>query len=225
VPVPDDAVRPFDLGHQPQDLTVLYVGRLEKRKGILDLFAAIPLILKQVPNARFIIAGSDNSHSDGFKSKTGLDYPAYFAEHYHHYLPAVQFKGMVNDDILQTLYQSCDLFVAPSLYESFGLIYLESMNYAKPVIGCCAGGIPEVVDHGVTGLLVEPQAPKALAEAAVSLLRSPERLRALGLAGRQRLVEKFSYLQMARSFERVYRKVIHTFEARKDGGDSLVVGE
>ncbi len=119
--------------------------------------------------------------------------------------------GRVSDSTLQSLYQSCDLFVAPSLYESFGLIYLEAMNYAKPVIGCQAGGIPEVVDHGVTGLLVEPQAPTAVAEAIVSLLKSPVKLREMGVAGRQRLLEEFTHIQMARNFERVYRAVIQNW--------------
>ena len=140
-----------------------------------------------------------------------MNYPTYFANHYSKYAPAVNFLGMVSDEVLQNLYQSCDLFVAPSLYESFGLIYLEAMNYAKPVIGCNAGGIPEVVDHGVTGTLVEPESPQELAEAIVSYLKSPGKLREVGLAGRQRLVQEFSYLQMARKFEQVYRKVIGAF--------------
>ena len=209
VPAPDDAVRPFDLKRTSDKLTVLYVGRLEKRKGILDLFQAIPLLLKEVPNATFIIAGSDNSPHDGFQRRTGMDYPTYFKQKYRQLLPHVTFMGRVSDETLHELYQSCDLFVAPSLYESFGLIYIEAMNYAKPVIGCRAGGIPEVIDDGVTGLLVDPEAPKALAEAMVSLLKSPRKLYELGMAGRQQLLSKFTYIQMARNFERVYRAVLH----------------
>jgi len=82
------------------------------------------------------------------------------------------------------------------------------MNYAKPVIGCHVGGVPEVVEDGVTGLLVDPEAPSALAEAIVSMLNSPTRLYEMGMAGRQRLLEKFTYIQMARNFERVYRAVL-----------------
>jgi len=211
IPAPEEQVRPFEIENPPDTFTVLFVGRLEKRKGILDLFEAIPLVLKQIPNVKFIIAGSDNSQSDGFKMQSGMNYPTYFANHYSKYAPAVNFLGMVSDEVLQNLYQSCDLFVAPSLYESFGLIYLEAMNYAKPVIGCNAGGIPEVVDHGATGTLVEPESPQELAEAIVSYLKSPGKLREVGLAGRQRLVQQFSYLQMARNFEQVYRKVIGAF--------------
>jgi glycosyltransferase involved in cell wall biosynthesis len=102
--------------------------------------------------------------------------------------------------------------VAPSIYESFGLIYLEAMNYAKPVIGCRSGGVPEVIDHGQTGLLVEPQDPAALAEAIVSLLQRPGRLHEMGIAARKRLLEEFTYVQMARRFAQAYRKAIRSFQ-------------
>lgn len=208
IPAPDDEVRPFELGREKDELTALYVGRLEKRKGILDLFEAIPLVLEQIPKARFIIAGGDNSQHDGFQRRTGITYPTYFANRYRTYARRVEFTGRVSDETLQHLYQSCDLFVAPSLFESFGLIYLEAMNYAKPVIGCRGGGVPEVIDHGQTGLVTEPQAPAALAEAMVSLLQSPVKLREMGLAGRRQVLERFNYIQMARNFARVYRAVI-----------------
>jgi glycosyltransferase involved in cell wall biosynthesis len=211
VPAPDNQIFPFEPKSDNDTLTVLFVGRLEKRKGVLDLFEAIPTVLKRIPNARFFIAGKDNSNNDGFKMKTGMDYPTFFSSRYEAYLPFVEFLGEVSDEVLQNLYQACDLFVAPSLYESFGLIYLEAMNYAKPVIGCKAGGIPEVVDHGETGLLVEPGSSPALAEAILSLLKSPVKLREMGLAGRSQILERFNYIQMARNFERVYRQVINTF--------------
>ncbi|MCX7682696.1 MAG: glycosyltransferase family 4 protein [Anaerolineae bacterium] len=209
IPVPDDQVRPFDLRQSvKRELVVLYVGRLEQRKGILDLFQAIPLVLKQVPAASFVIAGQDNSQHDGFYQRMKVDYPTYFSRRYRAYTSRVTFTGRVNDRELAALYQSCDLFVAPSLYESFGLIYLEAMNYAKPVIGCRAGGVPEVIEDGITGLLVPPGAPSALAEAIISLLTSPDLLHQMGLAGRQRLLQQFSYTQMAQRFEQAYRAVL-----------------
>lgn len=213
VPAPEEDVRPFDLQASKARLTVLYVGRLEKRKGVLDLFEAIPQVLARLPGTKFILAGSDNSQSDNFRLQTGMDYPAYFASRHPECLPNVQFMGMVSDEVLQTLYQNCDLFVAPSLYESFGLIYLEAMNYAKPVIGCRAGGIPEVIDHGQSGLLVEPGAAKELAEAILKLLQSPQQLHDLGLAGRRQILERFNYLTMARNFARIYREVIAASQA------------
>ena len=192
----------------------MFVGRLEKRKGILDLFNAIPQVLRQLPDTRFVIAGADNSMHDGFAGQTGMDYPTYFASRYAAFASNVQFTGEINDAQLQTLYQACDVFVAPSLYESFGLVYLEAMNYAKPVVGCRAGGVPEVVEDGVTGVLVEPESPAALAEALISVLRSPDRMRAMGLAGRAQVLDRFSYLQMAHNFASVYRRVIDDFKAK-----------
>jgi glycogen(starch) synthase len=212
-PAPDDQIRPFEPDSTHRTLRVLYVGRMEKRKGTVDLFEAIPLVIRKFPEVEFVIAGGDNSTSDGFKLQTGMDYPTYFANHYAKYLPQVNFTGLVSDEELNGLYQSCDLFVAPSLYESFGLVFLEAMNYAKPVVSCRAGGIPEVVEHDITGILVEPHAPKALAEAILSLLNSPKKLREMGLAGRSRLTANFSHLEMARRFARIYRQVISDFEA------------
>jgi glycosyltransferase involved in cell wall biosynthesis len=104
--------------------------------------------------------------------------------------------------------------VAPSLYESFGLIYLEAMNYGKAVVGCRAGGIPDVVDDGVTGILVEPEAPQALAEAILRLVRSPELLHTMGEAGRRRLLDRFTYLHMARSFAAAYVTVLQAKEGQ-----------
>lgn len=153
------------LTHHRKLSTVLYLGRLEKRKGIQDLFAAIPQVLAKIPNVQFIIAGANNSHRDGFQQQTGLTYAAYFQQQYAQFTGQVSFLGQVSEEKLNELYQTCDLFVAPSLYESFGLIYLEAMNYGKPVIGCRAGGIPEVINEGITGLLAEPEAPDSLAKA------------------------------------------------------------
>lgn len=208
LPGPDEAIRPFNPATTPESLTVLYVGRLEKRKGIQELFTAIPTVLQQLPQSRFVIVGADNSVADGFQARHGTPYPEYFQRMYPHLADRVQFTGGVSDAELQAYYQTCDLFVAPSLYESFGIIYLEAMNYAKPVIGCRAGGIPEVVAEGETGLLAEPGDANSLAVAIVTLLQAPAQLRAMGLAGRQRLLQKFTHLQMARQSADVYQQTI-----------------
>lgn len=212
VPIPAEQTQPFDPDRMPETFTVLYVGRLEKRKGILNLFEAIPRVLALVPNVRFVIVGADNSRHDGFQVRSGTTYLEYFTRHYSRYSSQVQFTGAVSDDTLQQMYRSCDLFVAPSLYESFGLIYLEAMNYAKPVVACRVGGIPEVVEDGVTGVLVEPGNSSAIAQAIITLLQSPVRLRDSGLAGRERLLRYFTHIQMAKASEGVYRRAIAAFK-------------
>jgi glycosyltransferase involved in cell wall biosynthesis len=222
VPAPAAAVRLYDCSRSYADtasgaedpLDVLFLGRMEKRKGILDLFGAIPHVIAAAPYVRFTIAGADNSIADGFQARTGQTYPAWFAQEHPDMAPYVRFLGGVSDEQLNQLYQSCDLFVAPSLYESFGLIYLEAMNYGKAVVGCLAGGIPEVVDNGVNGILVEPETPSALAEAILRLVRSPQLLHEMGQAGRQRLLNRFTYLHMARSFAVVYENVLQAKETQ-----------
>ena len=77
----------------------------------------------------------------------------------------IQFEGRVDNEILRDAYAGCDIFVAPSRFESFGLIFLEAMREGKPVIGCLAGGMPEVVTQNVNGLLVEPNDADALLKA------------------------------------------------------------
>jgi len=207
-PATESEVMPLS-SQNKSDPIILFVGRLERRKGILDLFASIPPILKEYPQARFVIAGSDNSHNDGFQAAHRMDYPTYFAQEYSQYVANVKFLGFVEDEKLPSLYKSCDLFVAPSLYESFGLIYIEAMNYSRPTIGCNAGGPIDIIVEGETGLLVPPQSPLELAEAIIDLLGDPWRRREMGLAGRQRFLKLFTHRKMAEGFVDFYRVLIN----------------
>ena len=86
----------------------------------------------------------------------------------------------------------CDIFVAPSRYESFGLVFLEAMMFGKPVVGCRAGGMTEVVEENVTGLLAEPGDPASLEAALDVLLRDPAMREAMGRAARERYLAHFT---------------------------------
>lgn len=215
VPASECDVATYSTGTRERPKRVLFVGRLEKRKGILDLFEAIPRVTSRVRDVEFVVVGYDNSMHDGFANRHGVDYPTFFRAKYPTCTDRVEFAGAVSDEELQALYRGCDLFVAPSLYESFGLVYLEAMNYAKPVVGCRAGGVPEVIDDGITGVLVEPGAPEQLADTIIELLGNPSRMRALGLAGRAQVLNRFSYLNMALNYAAAYRSVIAGFAAGK----------
>lgn len=205
-PLPDGVVSPLD-GQVRDEPVVLFVGRLERRKGILNLFEAIPDVLARYPKAQFWLAGKDNSQYDGFADQKRMTYAEYFQKAYRSCAGQVRFLGYVNDDELHQLYNRCDLLVAPSLFESFGLVFLEAMNHARPAIGCKVGGPIEIVADGETGLLVPPDAPAALAEAIIQLLADPASRRAMGLAGRQRLLEQFHYMDMARNYAEFYRSL------------------
>jgi glycosyltransferase involved in cell wall biosynthesis len=116
--------------------------------------------------------------------------------------PWVVFAGMRRD--IPSLLPLMDLFVLPSLYEGFGIAILEAMAAGRPVVATAVGGIPEVVVHGETGLLVPPGDPVALADALHELLAHPERARALGARGRERAREKFRIESIVRQHEALY---------------------
>jgi glycosyltransferase involved in cell wall biosynthesis len=99
------------------------------------------------------------------------------------------------------------LVMVPSRWEGFGLTAVEAMAQARPVVGTRVDGLVEVVEDGVTGLLVPPENPKALAEATLSLLSDPDRLIQMGQAGRKRTVEHFSLEKMLAGYETVYAGV------------------
>jgi hypothetical protein len=119
----------------------------------------------------------------------------------------------VSDEQLAGFYASCDVFVAPSLFESFGLIYPEAMQYGKPVVGCRSGGIPELVTDGVDGVLVEPGSVPALSAALDALMRDADLRRRLGEAARATVARELDHLAMGRRMIPVYEDVI----ARKAG--------
>lgn len=188
--------------------TALFVGRLEGRKGIPELFAAMPRALAELPELRFVLAGADNSRHDGFLAREGTDYPTWFRSRHPALAGRVEFRGHVSEEELRQLYADCDLFVAPSRYESFGLIFLEAMDLAKPVIGCRAGGPCDIILEGETGLLVPPGDAEALVAAIVRLAQDVEARIAMGRAGRRRLLERFTHRQMAEGFVGLYRRAL-----------------
>ena len=193
------------------DPIVLFIGRLEKRKGVDDLIQAIPKVLKEVPLATFLIVGRDSFIKEKEVSFSGEQKHSY-KELLLMMLPLeyrdrVKFLGYVSQEDLEAYFRSCDLFVAPSLYESFGFIYIEAMSYAKPVIGCAVGGVPEVIKDGETGILVPPQGPHRLAIEIISLLKDPTRRLKMGIAGRKDVEQRFNCEQMVEDTLAIYTQI------------------
>lgn len=181
-------------------LEVLFVGRLEARKGIDTLLAAIPQVLNEVPDARFRIIGDDT-----LPGPDGLPYKKAFLAS-GKWGKKVRFEGRVNDETLRKAYAQCDLFVAPSRFESFGLVFLEAMRSSKPVIGCDVGGMPELITSGVNGLLIHPGDVDELTKGIVTLLKDPGLRERMGRAGREVFESRFTSKQMARASESIYAR-------------------
>ncbi|MDR7038324.1 glycosyltransferase involved in cell wall biosynthesis/GT2 family glycosyltransferase [Methylobacterium sp. BE186] len=170
-------------------LRILFVGRLESRKGVDVLLKTVPRLLARFPDIRIDIVGDDTiPRSDGTTYKdeflaNGLDPTS---------KGRIVFHGRVDEDELRRKYRSCDIFVAPSKYESFGLIFLEAMMFGKPVVGCDVGGIPEVVTHDESGILVQVGDTAALEEAIARLINDPDLRARMGAAARRDYERRFS---------------------------------
>lgn len=170
-------------------LRLLYLGRFETRKGIDTLMLALPQLLERNPALWVTLAG-DNRLA-GPDGRTYLQ--AFQAQHTGaSWLSRVDIPGLLDEQQLQQAYADCDIFVAPSRYESFGLIYLEAMRYGKPCIGCNSGGVVEIVVDQQTGLLVPPADAQALVDAIQQLVDSAELRERFGQAGLHRFEEKFT---------------------------------
>lgn len=190
---PADALPPPSAG----PARFLFVGRFEHRKGVDVLLDAIPSVLEAAPEARFTLAGLDQ----------GDHWRDLFYQRHPRWRDRVDFPGRIAADALRAAYRGCDVFVAPSRYESFGLIYVEAMAWAKPVVGCLAGGVPDVVRDGATGLLVPPGDAASLASALLRLARDPALRARLGTAARADAAARFSRESLARASLALYASV------------------
>jgi glycosyltransferase involved in cell wall biosynthesis len=133
-----------------------YVGRIEPRKGVLDLVQAAPLIRRAIPDARFVVVGGDPYESDRAYTRSVTDSPEIEVHPW-------------SDDV-PGLLRHLDVLVLPSYEEPFGTVLAEAMAVGTPVVATRVGGLSEVVDDGVTGRLIEPGAPDRLADAVIDVL-------------------------------------------------------
>lgn len=190
----------------PDKVQLLFVGRFETRKGIDTLMQALPELLRTHPQLHVTLAGDHR-----LPGPDGQTYLAAFqaAHGSADWWSRLSIPGLLSDAELHQAYADCDIFVAPSRYESFGLIYLEAMRYAKPCIGCNTGGVVEIVEHQATGLLVPPADPAALGAAIGRLIDNPAERRAYGQAGQQRYLEHYTLASFVEDIEKLLRLYQH----------------
>ena len=161
---------------------LLTVGRLVPRKGLDTTIRALPRIAEDVPNVTYLIVGSgpDRERLEALARRLGVS-------------ERLRFAGKVPNEQLPLYYNACDAFVMPSReanpdVEGFGIVFLEAGACGKPVIGARAGGVPDAIRDGETGVLIPPRAPERLARAAQWLLTHPEEATRIGEQGRQRVL-------------------------------------
>ncbi|HVQ77028.1 MAG TPA: glycogen synthase [Candidatus Binatia bacterium] len=187
--------------HRVREPYVLFVGRISEQKGIFTLLAAADGLHENV-QVVLCAAAPDTPELEARLRAEAARRPGVV------WIPAM----LPREEVIELLSHAA-LFVAPSVYEPFGIMNLEAMACATPVVSTAVGGIPDVVVHGETGLLVPPGDVAALAEAMRALLADSARAAAMGRAGRQRVEAHFSWDRIASLTAAVYAEAIATYRA------------
>jgi glycosyltransferase involved in cell wall biosynthesis len=188
------------LGVEKGDIVILSVQRLVQRKGLEYLIYAIPTVVKENPHVKFVIIGEG---PEKVKLKE-LAKTLKVSER-------IIFLGFVSSDDLPRYYSACDIFALPSLYEQFGLVLAEAMACGKPVVSTEVGAIPEVVENGKTGLLVEPKNPTQFAEALLKLANDKNLRKKMGGAGRKKAEKEYDWNIIARKYLEEYEKIVKRY--------------
>lgn len=192
----------------PGRLEVLFAGRLEARKGVDTLLDCIPSLLEQFPAAVFNLVGDDS-----LPGPSGRTPREDFEKAHPDLAGHVVFRGRVGDEQLRQFYANCDVFVAPSRFESFGLVLVEAMMFSKPVVATEIGGLEEVVEDHANGLLVPPGDSWALREALSALLASEELRTRFGLRSRELYLSRFGSGAMVKAVNAYFDSLVGTTAA------------
>ena len=158
--------------------SILFMGRLEKIKGVDILIRSIPFVANSIPDVHLYIAGSGEEEGKLKHLVKKLDIGA-----------NVTFLGFVSEDEKWSYYKSTDLCVVPSVEEPFGIVLLEAMACGKPAIASNVGGIPYIVEDGKTGLLFECGDIEGLTEKVITLLQNKKMREKMGAAGLEKAKE------------------------------------
>jgi glycosyltransferase involved in cell wall biosynthesis len=189
---------------------VLLVGRLEFNKNPEVIVRAAKQVLEKVTEAEFIFAG-------GTKLRDGVDYQHWLTDLAEKCGVAsrMHFLGHQERQDVAALQRTASVIVVPSRWESLGYVVLEAMIAARPIVASRVGGIPEVIRHGETGLLVDPEDTGGWAQAIIALLTDHERARQMGIRAREDALDRFDPATIAAQRETIYREAIRLHHRRR----------
>ena len=178
---------------------VLFVGRLVRRKGLVELLEAFEIVSRTFPDARLILVGDGpfRPELEQLVSRSPVRH-------------LVEMKGMLTGAPLFREYATCDVFVMPSKTtatdtEGFGMVFLEAAFFARPAVGTRSGGIPEAVVDGETGLLVDQDDVEDLGSKIVTLLSDRNLAERLGANARERVLSSFTWEKATEKFMDMYQ--------------------
>jgi len=194
----------FKEKHEIEGKMVVFVGRLDRVKGLDTLIEAFHLVKRQnFHDVKLVLVGEDW----GFKKRL-LE----LCTRYNMSTDVLFIDHPTREDIISA-YQASEMFVLPSNYETFSIAMLEAFACAKPVVATTVGGIPEIIVKGKHGFLVRPHDPKELAGAIIFLLRNEDAAKKMGLAGERLIAQQFSIDIVARNIENLYKDLFDRMRA------------
>jgi glycosyltransferase involved in cell wall biosynthesis len=182
---------------QRQEKDILFLGSLGHRKGVFDILEAIPLVCDKHPDARFLFAGEEEirgekSHIDQVRREKQLG-------------DNIQFLGMVTGREKLELFQRCMIYILPSYGENLPYSLLEAMAVGLPVITTPVGAIPEVVEDGHHGYIIEPGDHVTLAKRIIKILDEPELRESMSQANINTIKDRFLPDAVMVKFDEIYR--------------------
>lgn len=206
----------------PAERPLLFVGRVSPEKGVHVLLRAFNRVREAFPETRLLIAGpycplprdfivglSDDPHVAALGRLYQDDYMAHLRTLLNgHLSDGVTFLGALPHAEMARTYASASVVINPALSEAFGMSLVEGMATGIPVVASRVGGMPEVVEHGGTGLLVPPDDDVRMADAIIELLGDHSLREAMGGRGRQRVLERFDWNRVTTTLRESYRATL-----------------
>ena len=199
-PKPFSGALPADIGVPPGSVVFGFVGRLEIRKGLIDLAKAWASVSEAVPDGWLVITGTG---ADEEQARRALGDA-----------PRVKWLGYRAD--VPEILKSLDILVTPSHWEGFGFVAAEGMAAGVPVVAANASSLAEIIEDGVSGRLVPPHNPEALARSLVELAANPAERARLAFEGRNRVLNDFSVDRMIDRYEKVLVSTAESGVSRAD---------
>jgi glycosyltransferase involved in cell wall biosynthesis len=189
---------------------VLYVGKLEPRKGYDTLLTAAAIVLKEFPCAEFCFAG----HGEVEKAREQAQALGIAS--------SVRLLGWMSGTDLERVYEETDVFCLPSHNEGVPMAMLEAMSHALPVVCTAVGGVPDVIVDGSNGLFVMPGSAESVASGVLQLLRNPDAAEAMGRLGQKTVQAKCGLDAVAAQMAAIYREVAVPVAGELIGADRVV---
>ena len=180
-----------------------FVGRLERRKGIEILTAAIPRILNIFPETKFRFVGGSSLHPE-----TGVGYDVWIAKKLSKFADSIDIVGKVPLADISDVYSGLSICVFPSMWENFPNVCLEAMAAGKAIVATKGGGMQEMLADGNCGLLVEPGDAKALANAICGLLGDKKEQLRYGSLARERVLKSYDSASIGTMIESIFYDAI-----------------